>query len=112
MNAQRFIIYFTDITFIVLDYLERDWMCTVLLPETGRKDDDKYCTFQDVDSDAKTTLALNYSMEKNSLVLSLFAQYWMVNKTNEDITYRIDDSHVYPHPKNLSLSKPFLLCKS
>ena len=65
-----------------------------------------------MDSNAEITVALNYSVEKNSLVLSLFAPYWMVNKTSEDITYRIDGRHVYQHPKNLSLSKPFLLGKS
>ena len=107
--------FLPDITYTVLNYLEQDWICTALLPESGRKNDNKYYNFVPIDSEESNTdkkpkicLAVNYLVDKNSLLLSLFSPYWLVNQTNAVITYRIDDEHVYRQTKSLDPS-PFLL---
>ena len=77
-----------------------------MLPETGDASENRYFMF--TSNEDKICLAVNYSIEKSSVVLSLFAPYWMVNYTNEDIVYRVDDKHIYKHHKDLST--PLLLC--
>ena len=105
-----------DITYTVSNYLKQDWICTALLPESGRKNENKYYKFVPTDSEesksdkkSKICLVLNFLVDKNSLLLSLFSPYWIVNQTNADITYRIDDDHVYRQSKALATNAPFLL---
>lgn len=97
-----------EITYKVLNYLGRDWQCTILLPETGRENESQYFTFTSTEGGHSLCLGVNFFVENNSLSLSLFAPFWMVNQTNENITYRIDDEHVFEHPKSRAMA-PFLL---
>ncbi|KAJ6225422.1 hypothetical protein RDWZM_003967 [Blomia tropicalis] len=97
------------ISYQVLDYLGYDWIASEVLPQSGRENENHYYEFRKiVNFDEQICLAVNYSVEKSSLVLSLFSPYWMMNLTNRDLTYKIDDKHVFTHPKNLN--QPLLFC--
>lgn len=56
----------------------------------------------------KLCLAVNFLVEMNSLTLSVFAPYWMVNRTGEEIVYKVDSEHIFQHPVSLEKA-PFLL---
>src|SRR5699024_9196391 len=74
-----------DITYMVLQYLCQDWICTALLPEWGHVNESHFYTFEAMEGTEQICLGVNFCVEKNSLVLSVFAPFWMVNQTDADI---------------------------
>lgn len=56
----------------------------------------------------KLCLAVNFLVEMNSLTLSVFAPFWMVNLTGEEIAYKVDSEHIFRHAVSLERA-PFLL---
>lgn len=51
---------------------------------------------------------MKFQVENNSLVLAIFAPFWMVNQTAKSISYKIDSKHNFHHPESLG-TRPFLL---
>lgn len=102
------------INITIVNYLEHNWIGEILLPETGFKNVTQYYAFKKADPEkankweSTICLAINYHLENDSISLSLFAPFWMINQTEENVTYRLDSKQHYRHPARLK-SMPYLL---
>lgn len=105
----------------MLNYLGQDWIAIAILPKFGRERDDHYYSFEAVTAAVvnenenekaqvkeKLTLAVNFCVEAHSLTLSVYAPFWMVNRTGEELAYKVDSRHLFHHRASMQRA-PFLL---
>lgn len=109
----------TGLSLDLCNYLERDWHCFKKLPSFGQDKDIHLWKFSTASHERSQTLdlAVQLSIENSSLVVSLFAPFWMVNRTSQQLVYHIDDETVLHHaptvmePVLLSFKPKSFFCK-
>ena len=103
----------------ICKYLDREWSCFKKIPSTGSVNEVYFWTFTSTGHEQQLSieLAVNLSIEDSSLIITLFAPFWMINRTSEQLIYRIDDQNVIYHaptvlsPVLLSFNPQSFFCK-
>ncbi|CAG2170405.1 unnamed protein product, partial [Oppiella nova] len=109
----------TGIQLTLNDYLERDWSCFKVIPGYGPESDIHLWKFVTTGHERPLSLdlAVKLSVENSSLIVSLYAPFWMINRTSQQLVYRIDDETVLYHaqtvitPVLLSFKPKSFFCK-
>ena len=109
----------TGLSLDLCNYLERDWHCFKKIPSYGQDNDVHLWKFSTASNDRSQTLdlAVKLSIESSTLMVSLFAPFWMINRTSQQLIYRIDDDTVLHHaptvmePVLLSFKPKSFFCK-
>ena len=109
----------THISLTLCDYLERDWHCYRKIPSHGDDNDIHLWEFESSSHERALTLdlAVKLSVENSSLIVSLFAPFWMINRTAQQLVYKIDEKTVLYHaptvmtPVLLSFKPNSFFCK-
>ncbi|RWS14430.1 vacuolar protein sorting-associated protein 13C-like isoform X4 [Dinothrombium tinctorium] len=94
------------------NYLNKNWHILKNLPSKWKAEDQvEVWTYSAVNENRPSTmdLAINYSTtdESGIRVASIFSPFWMINKTNLPVSYKVGDNVIY-HEKNLDI--PVLVC--
>lgn len=91
-----------SLVFRIPDYLEKEWSCRK--PLAGEPDEFSVWSFESFDSSTKMTLELGmYIVKKNeSLELTLYCPFWMLNKTGLMLGYRSGEENlnILYHPSD------------
>ncbi len=96
-------IQFSGISLNLCEYLDREWHCFKKIPAFRSENDIHFWTFTTSGHEQQLSLelAVNLSIEDSSLIVSLFAPFWMINRTSQQLIYRIDDETVIYHASNV-----------
>jgi hypothetical protein len=96
-------IQFSGISLNLCEYLDREWHCFKKIPAFRSENDIHFWTFTTSGHEQKLSLklAVNLSIEDSSLIVSLFAPFWMINRTSQQLIYRIDNETVIYHASNV-----------
>jgi len=92
-------------------YLQRDWFCHQVLPSSGEKKELFIWSFKAVGDDKYghwVDLAINLSIEDSTLFVTVFSPFWMINKTCQELVYKLDEDRKVIHPS--SFNEPILVC--
>ncbi|XP_059226468.1 intermembrane lipid transfer protein Vps13 [Stomoxys calcitrans] len=78
----------------MIQYLERDWSCTTEISENEMGVFN--WRFSSYDSDVKMSMDLCVKFEdrNNSLLITLFSPFWLINKTGQMLSYKTDNENV------------------
>lgn len=109
----------TGISLNICNYLDREWHCFNRIPSPGYDNEVQFWTFKSNEHEQQLSLklAVNLSIEDSSLIVSLFAPFWMINRTFQQLIYRIDNDTVIYHastvlsPVLLSYNPKSFFCK-
>lgn len=92
------------------EYLDQEWICENRIPHSKwHNKDGESVTWTFTSRKGKTLdLAINFNVkEEGCRVASLFAPFWMINKTGKKLIYKMGDSLI-EHPPSIDV--PILLC--
>ena len=102
----------TGIELRLCDYLERDWFCHQVFPSFGEEKEFFIWSFtpSSVNQNNRhvVDLAVTLTLEGSSLVVTIYSPFWMINKTSQELTYKVDDDRQIVHPS--VFNSPVLLC--
>jgi len=89
----------TGISLNICNYLDREWHCFKKIPSSGSENEFQFWTFKSNGHEQQLSLelAVNLSIEDSSLIVSLFAPFWMINRTSQQLIYRIDNETFIYH---------------
>ncbi|XP_054161337.1 intermembrane lipid transfer protein Vps13-like [Oppia nitens] len=100
----------TGLSLTLVNYLEKDWYCFKTIPSYGPESDVYLWKFTASDNHKSQSidLAVKLSIENSTIVLSLYSPFWMINRTSQQLVYRVDDETVIFHQP--TVLTPVLLC--
>ena len=101
----------TGLFVTLCNYLNYDWICHKKLSAFGEDNEVFTWTFTAVGCvERRTTdLAVSLTIEQSSVIVSIFSPFWMLNKTSQDLVYKLDDEHQISHCDDAK-ERTILLC--
>lgn len=92
----------------LLNYLNGDWIGEFVIPKDGYEQEMKFVKFVKRGFQDSVTLSLNLAIESSTLSISLFSQYWVVNHTNQQVTFQINGKSIHTYVQPKTMHSPFL----
>lgn len=86
----------------IYEFRETDWTCSQVIEELTELTTWRFYSVESNEAQKKMDLGINSVICHGTTVLSIYAPFWMINKTGKDLVYRGQDpSNLIFHPSAL-----------